>query len=367
MWPLRGCVLALGALLVLVLAAPGHAQAPALRVGLPSVPAELDPATALDGSVPLIARQVFDTLVQYTDTGSDIEPGLAVQWSVSRDGLVWSFRLRGGVSFHDGTSLTARHVAQSLSREIFPGHPLAGGVPMVASRLLRGAPGVVKEVRAAGPNIVEIRLFQPYAPLLTVLAHPAFSIVLPVAETSEGGKVEGPVRWQGTGPFSVAEMAPGRIALDARPPHWRGAPRVSRIVFLEAGDDSQARAQLDAQNLDAVFSMGAPVRMTGALSVPGWRIGYLALQTEKEPFNRVKARRAAAAVLDPGLVATSLGSAASTLQAFLPSGVWARRDASPLMGADPERAKKLLAEAGLSRSVGVSLAVPDDGGKRPDL
>ena len=68
-----------------------------LRVGLPALPPSLDPASALEGPVPLVARQVFDTLVRYADGGSDIEPALAVQWSVSRDGLVWTFRLRDGV------------------------------------------------------------------------------------------------------------------------------------------------------------------------------------------------------------------------------------------------------------------------------
>src|SRR5262245_65092765 len=73
------------------------AQGGTLRVGVSAVPLDLDPAMALDGAVPLIARQVFDTLVQYAAASSDIEPALAVQWSVSKDGLVWSFRLRTGV------------------------------------------------------------------------------------------------------------------------------------------------------------------------------------------------------------------------------------------------------------------------------
>src|SRR5207245_6261219 len=92
---------ALAELLIVGSPLPGFAQGGMLRVGLPVLPTELDPAAALEGSVPLIARQVFDTLVQYTDS-SDVEPALAVQWSVSKDGLLWSFRLRTGVSFHGG-------------------------------------------------------------------------------------------------------------------------------------------------------------------------------------------------------------------------------------------------------------------------
>src|ERR1700675_3613863 len=103
-----------GGLVLAVLAAvatPGRAEAQGvpLRVGLPSIPAALDPATALDGPVPLIARQVFDTLVQYREGSSDVEPALATSWTVSRDGLQWTFRIRDGVRFHDGTALAARH------------------------------------------------------------------------------------------------------------------------------------------------------------------------------------------------------------------------------------------------------------------
>ena len=66
---------------VLTLAGEAWAQGGVLRVGLPSVPAPLDPATALEGPVSVIARQIFDTLVQYRDVTSDIEPGLATRWS----------------------------------------------------------------------------------------------------------------------------------------------------------------------------------------------------------------------------------------------------------------------------------------------
>src|SRR5262245_47386366 len=153
-------------LLVLVLGAParGLTETGSLRVGLPTLPASLDPASALEGPTPLIARQVFDTLVRYADGGSEVEPALAVHWSVSRDALVWTFRLREGVRFHDGTPLTSQYVAESLERLIRPGHPRAPAVNAAALRLLRGVPGVVKEIRAPDGRTVQITLVQPYAP-----------------------------------------------------------------------------------------------------------------------------------------------------------------------------------------------------------
>jgi peptide/nickel transport system substrate-binding protein len=344
----------LTALVILALGSPvpGLAQDGALRLGLPTVPPELDPATALDGSVPLIARQVFDTLVQYAAASSDVEPALAAQWTVSKDGLVWAFRLRDGVSFHDGTPLSAQHVVDSLEREVLPGHPRAPSGESAVARLLRGAPGVVKQIRARDARTVEIALAQPYAPLLTVLAHPAFSVVLARPSGGEGGN-----RWQGTGPFAVTEMAAGRIVLEARPSHWSRVPRLGRIAFVEVADSAQADAALSARTLDAFFAPGPPSRLEGALWVPSWRIGYLALQTEKAPFDRVKMRRAVAAALDPVQVGLSLGQSATPLQGFLPRGVWGRREGAPLMGGDPERARRLLAEAGAGPGPAATLLV----------
>jgi peptide/nickel transport system substrate-binding protein len=333
------------------------AQGGALRVGLSALPSELDPATAVGGSASIIVGQVFDTLVEYGEASSDVQPALADQWTVSRDGLVWVFRLRTGVTFHDGTPLTAQQVVDSLDRTIVPGHALAPTVNPIVPRLLRGTPGVVKEVRATDARTVEIRLVQPYAPLLGALAHPALSIVL-AAPARAGGN-----RWQGTGPFSIAELGGGRIVLEGRPGHWRGGPRLGGLVFVEALDESQAQAAVDAQVLDLFFPVGAPPRLKGAVFAPSWRIGYLALQSEKEPFKRVKARKAVEAALDAGRIAPALGPAASPLQAFLPRGVWGRRDAPPLMQADAALAKRLLVEAGLTSGTATSLLIlPGDHG-----
>jgi peptide/nickel transport system substrate-binding protein len=343
-------VLTVASVLALGSVPPASAQGGVLRVGLPAVPSELDPAAALDGSVPLIARQAFDTLVQYTDGSSDVEPALATQWTVSKDGLVWSFRLRPGVNFHDGTALSAQHVVDSLQREI---HPQSPGEGEVTSVLLRGMPGVIRAVRAKDPRTVEIVLSQPYAPLLTILAHPVFSVVLPAPPGGSGN------RWQGTGPFGIAEIVPGRIVLEAQPAYWGRRPRLGRLIFVQT-DDSQADAALGAQELDVFFPAGVPPRLGGAISIPGWRVGYLALQTEKEPFKRLKARQGVAMALGPGQLAPALGQVAVPLPTFLPPGVWARRAGPSLMEAYPERAKRLFGEAGLGPGSSVSLLVADD-------
>ena len=320
-----------------------------LRVGAPGVPATLDPATALEGTVPLIARQVFDTLVGYREGTTDVEPGLATRWHVSRDGLTWSFTLRDGVRFEDGTLLTSADVAASFERQL---RPDAVGTAVVWSALFRGTPGVVKEVKAPDPHTVQIVLVQPYAPLVTLLAHPGLGIV----KTVTGG--DGTARLIGTGAYRVVDASAGRLALEAAPGYWAAPPKSERLVFLEIGGDEQAEAELDARTLDVWFPPGPPQRTEGALSLPGLRVGYLAFQTEKEPFSRRKVRQAVAAALDPVAIGVALERAAVPLQSFLPPGVWARREGSPVLGGSRRAVRTLLTEGGWSAAHKPTLLVP---------
>lgn len=320
-----------------------------VRIGLPAVPVPLEPATALEGPAALVARQVFDTLVAYRESTTDVEPALATRWRVSRDGLVWSFTLRPGVRFHDGSALTAAEVAQSFERHLTLEPREGHGV---WARLLRGNPGVLREVRAPDERTVQFVLMQPYAPLLTALAHPGLGVV----RATRGA--DGTSRLVGTGPYRVVDASPGRLALEAAPHHWAGPPASVRLVFLEVAADDQAEAQLDTRSLDVWFPAGPPRRTLGALSVPGLRVGYLALQTEKEPFSNPKVRRAVAGALDPAVLGQVLDRAAVPLQSFLPTGVWARREGLPVLGGRREAVRALLAGNPWPRESSPALLVP---------
>src|SRR5438093_11419938 len=227
-----------------------------LRVGAPGVPSALEPGAALEGTSPLIARQVFDTLVAWREGSTEVEPALATRWNVSRDGLVWSFSLREGVKFHDGSPLTALEVAASFERQL---RPETQGTNKTWPLLLRGAPGVVKAVRAPNSRTVEIVLVQPYAPLLTVLAHPALAIAKP------SQAADAPGRLIGTGPYRVVDASGGRLALQAMRGYWAGVPRSERLVFLDVSADDQAESELDSRSLDIWFPAGPPPRAEGGI------------------------------------------------------------------------------------------------------
>lgn len=324
------------------------AQPVALRVAVPTLPAALDPATALGGPTLFLCRQVYDTLLQYRDGSSDVEAGLAISWAVSKQGLSWTFRLRDDVRLHDGSVLTAQHVVAALQRVLLPG-PRAPVPNLAALRLLRGAPGIVKEVRAADTRNVQVDLVLPYAPLPTVLAHPALAIAVPVPGPDQA------TRLMGTGPFMPQEVGASRIVLGAHLAYWGGAPRVAQVEVVADAEPIRSPADLEARGLDIVVPAAAPPPMTGAQSVIGWQIGYVALQTERDPFRRKKVRQAVAAALDPARIGGAVERNAIPLQSFLPPGVRGRREGSPIMLGSPELARRLLGESGLRERPSVSL------------
>jgi ABC-type transport system substrate-binding protein len=133
-------------------------------------------------------------------------------------------------------------------------------------------------------------------------------------------------------------------------------------VFLEVATDENAEAELDARALDVWFPAAPPRRMEGALAAPGLRVGYLAFQTEKEPFSKKRIRQAVAAALDPAQLGTALGSAAVPSQSFLPVGVWARREGSPILGGTREQIRKLLSEDGWPKGYKATFVTVGSGG-----
>lgn len=330
-----------------------------LRIGVPALPPTLDPATALEGAGPLLARQVFDTLVQYREGSSDVEAGLATRWQVSRDGLAWTFALRQGVTLHDGAPLTAAQVALSLERVLSASDRAPN--PNAAARLLRGMPGVVREVRALDLRTLQVRLLQPYAPFLTVLAHPALSVAVRVTAA------DGTPTWLGTGPFKIVESGSGQLVLAGHASHWAGPPRTGRIEVLEERDEARGEGLVATRALDLWFAPRPPARPDAARSLGTWRVGYMALQSERDPMRAKRLRQAIAAALDPGAVASAVEPWAVPLRSLLPPTIWGHIENPLVWGQGIASARKLLQQAGPSTGVAASLlAATDTQGPEPE-
>ncbi|MFQ5521038.1 MAG: ABC transporter substrate-binding protein, partial [Candidatus Methylomirabilia bacterium] len=212
-------------------------------------------------------------------------------------------------------------------------------------------PGVVEGVGAPDSRTVQIRLAQPYAPLLTVLAHPAFSVIHTTTRD------DGTIGWLGSGPYRLSEISPDQIVLETHPAYWGPVPRMERIVFVKVESDDQAETDLGRKQLDLWIPFRPPRRTHGALSLPSWQVGLLAIQTEREPLSRKTVRQAIAAALDPSLIALAVDPAAIPLRSFLPPGVWGDHAGAPVMTSNPQGARALLTKAGLREGIAPTLHI----------
>ena len=329
------CLVGLAALLAVSRVAIG-APAGELHVGVPRLPTTLDPADARDPSQLLAMRLVYQGLVGFGERG-DIEPSLATAWTVSRDGLTWTFRLRQDVQLHDGTPLGPDEVVQTLSERISADEPPDGTPAWV--RPFRGAARMVREVRRGEGTSIQIAVGQPYAPLLALLAHPGLAIAV---ARSGGARV-------GSGPYRAVELTAERLSLEAAPT-WRGdPPQSARLILHAVADDAAALAGLSPGGpLHAALVAAPPSWAAVGLQVvsgPTWRLGLLALRADRGLTSRKTVRQAVALALDPGLIRPALGQWAVPHAGWLPPGAWAGRDAGPLVF-DATRARRLLAQVG---------------------
>ena len=198
-------LLALLLLLPLALAVGGGSAtaqpAGTLVVGLVAEPVNLDPAQVTDFNSNRVGRRIVEPLVTFAEETTQVVPGLAESWTISPDGLQYTFKLRKGVKFHDGTPFNAAAVKFSIERQINPEHPAnkLGKYPFANYFF-----GNVKAVEAMDDSTVRFVLKEPRASFLVVLTAAAASMVSPTAVLKAGADFAlAPV---GTGPFRYGSL-----------------------------------------------------------------------------------------------------------------------------------------------------------------
>jgi hypothetical protein len=168
-----------------------------------------------------------ETLVTFPEESTQIVPGLAESWTISKDGLTYTFKLRKGVKFHDGTPFNAEAVKFSIERQFNPEHPAnkLGKYPFANFFF-----GNVKAVEAMDDSTVRFVLKEPRASFLAVLTSGAASIVSPTAVRKWG--VDYPLNPVGTGPFRYVSWQRGQqVVLEKNPDYWKGPVKLDRVVY----------------------------------------------------------------------------------------------------------------------------------------
>ncbi len=313
----------------------------------------LDPAFEVDGESFKVCDNIYDTLVQYKEGSTELEPGLAESWESSEDGLTWTFNLRKGVTFHDGTPFNADAVLFSLNRQHDKTHPYhdVGGSYVYWEDT--GLAGIVDKITASDEYTVNIKLKTAYAPFIYTIAITPFAIVSPTAVKKYVEKYSNnPV---GTGPFIFERWdRKDKIVLKANENYWGGRPKIHRVIFRSIPDNAVRLIELQQGNLD-IMEFPNPDDLQQIqnddsielLSQPGTNIGYLALNMEKPPFDNNKVRLAINHAINKSEIIKhlyqGLGMPAKNP---IPPTLWSYDDTIEDFEYNPELAKQLLAEAG---------------------
>jgi peptide/nickel transport system substrate-binding protein len=344
------CVLAW--LLAALLASAGTATAgtaKTLVVGFDAMSDSYDPAVYTNWMGINTINNVFDTLVQTKD-GAAFEPGLATAWTISSDGLVYTFKLRQGVKFHDGTPFTAEAVKFSFERQLDPKHPYhAPG--MTQAQLAFGS---VARIEVVNDYEVRLVLKQPNAAQLANLCIFSTGIVSPAAVKKLGADF--PVKPVGSGPFRVERLDKGQqIVLAAFRDYWGGAPKVDRVIIKAIPEDSARKAALVAGEIDLTTYVDPKdikeLKANSSLKVEqavGNSTGYMGMNQRHPILANRKVRQALSYGIDrQQIVDVIFEGQMKVAGGWLPPVLFAHDPSTQNHYAyNPERAKKLLAEAG---------------------
>lgn len=326
------------------------------RAPLRLSPPSLDPAVSPSIYAVEVIQQLFDGLVEY-DAELQIRPALAEAWRVSLNGRIYTFRLRDGARFHNGRAVSAADVVYSLTRvllqkthsQVAPLFEVIDG----ASDVRAGKTTTVRGLRARGPLEVEIRLAEPYAPFLALLATRGGKVV-----PREAVEAKAPfgLRPVGTGPFRFVRWDPGReIVLEANPDYFFGRPYLDQLVYRIQADKTETETfeEFRRGGLEHAPLPASPPAESGtgrgayqlrrrpllAMRFYGFQLG---LPQWKDP----RVRTALAVALDPlALIPNGSGSSVPT-RSILPPGLPGYKPDRSLPSPDRARAARLLVDAG---------------------
>nr|WP_205091499.1 ABC transporter substrate-binding protein [Thalassobacillus pellis] len=320
---------------------------------------QLDPSKVTDGESIYVTNQIYDTLVRYKQEGTEVKPALATEWKVSDDGLKWTFQLREGVKFHDGTDFTAEDVVFNFERWTESAEYVYYGYMFGATEDDMG--GIIEKVEATGDYEVTFTLSEPNAPFLNTLAMPPFGIASPDAIKKHGEEYfKNPV---GTGPFVFEEWIPdNKITLSKNENYFGEVAKVDEVVFRVIPDNGARFMELQAGSIDAMNGMNPQDLDTAEQDVnlqiirrPSMNVSYMAMNTQKGPLQDKKVRQAINLAIDKKKLLTLFEGIGKPAKNPLPPSLWGYNDEIEDYGYDVEKAKQLLAEAGYADGMELTL------------
>jgi peptide/nickel transport system substrate-binding protein len=338
--------------LVALASSPLWAETPpnVLIVGQIAEPQSLDPHAVTAVNDFRILVNIYDGLVRYADGTLNVEPSLATDWSISDDGLEYTFTLREDVSFHDGLPFNAEAVVFNFERMLNEDHPYYDTGPFPLAFYF----GQVDSVEAVSDYQVKFTLSEPFAPFLSNLAYPTGLIISPAAVREHGEDVgRNP---SGTGAFQFEEwQANQRVVVTRNPDYWDGAPSLEAVVFRPITDANTRVAEMLSGGIDLMVEIPPDNVSTfvddGSFELyeqAGPHLWFLILNMKEAPFNNKAMRQAVNYAINKESLVTDIlqGTATVATGPTPPAFGWAYNDELEPYPYDPDRARELIAEAG---------------------
>jgi peptide/nickel transport system substrate-binding protein len=342
-----------GASALALMATLGAAQAKTdIVVAMQLEPPHLDPTSAAAGAIDsVLYSNVFEGLTRFMADGS-VVPGLAESWEISDDGLEYTFTLREGVTFHDGTTMDAEDVKFSLDR-------ILAEDSANAQKALYTA---IASVEVVDPKTVKLTLSEPNGNMLFNLAWGDAVIVAP--ESIENIK-QTPI---GTGAFKFVSWTQGdNIQIEKNPDYWGTPAKLDKATFKFISDPTAAFAAMMAEDVDVFSGFPAPENLPQFEADPRFQVlvgsteGETILSTNNKtpPFDNVKVREALAHAIDRQAIidGAMFGYGTPIGTHFAPHNP-AYVDLTGMSSYDPKKSKALLAEAGFADGFETTLYLP---------
>jgi peptide/nickel transport system substrate-binding protein len=362
---MKRLVLSAAALLALAAASPSVlAQTPkqggAAVVTFNNDLTTLDPQVGYDWQNWSVIKSIFDGLMDYKPGTTELEPDLAQSYTVSDDGLTYTFTLRDGLKFHNGRPVTAADVKYSLERAVSPATQSPGGGYFSAiagyDDLVGGKASELSGIKAPDDKTVAITLTRPDATFLHLMAI-NFSYVVPKEEVEKAGADWGkkPV---GTGAFKFTEWVPGqRLVLERNPDYHRaGVPYLDKITFEFGQDPTVGLLRLKNGEVDILGDGIPPAQFAEVMADPANKdliaagdqlhTGYVTMNVTAAPFDNPKVRQAVNMAINKDRIVRLINNRAVPAVQALPPAMPGYNHENKGHPYDPEGAKKLLAEAG---------------------
>ena len=328
-----------------------------LIIALTTQPNAIDGANAAERNAGNVSNQIFDPLVWINDD-LEFEPALAESWTVSDDGLAYTFKLREDVVFHNGEPFNADSVVFSWEVQKTPDNQYFNYYERAS------------EVNKIDEFTVELVAPEPNA-LFLGLTSAIWFFVPPDYYTEVGltGFGQAPI---GTGPFMLTEWVQGdRIVLDRNPNYWReGFPKLDRLIFRPITESSTRASAIQTGEVDIVSRLSPDeagslegIDGVNVIEYPTNRVYYIAFNNLTsgvgEPIADPLVRQALNHAVDvEGIIGALFNGKGSQATGMMTSADFGYNDALAPYSYDPDRARELLAEAGFPDGFDIGFACP---------